>query len=124
MLLLIGVGIFEFGRAYQFKQVLTNAAREGARYAVTPNSSAATAKQIVATYMWNGGLDLCTSAAACESYVDIQTGTVGTVPVSTVTVTYPFQFIVLQPITKLVAGGSGISNSLSMSATATMRNEG
>ena len=31
LLLLVAVGIFEFGRAYQTWQVLTNAAREGAR---------------------------------------------------------------------------------------------
>jgi Flp pilus assembly protein TadG len=30
IILLISVGIFEFGRAYQTWQVLTNAAREGA----------------------------------------------------------------------------------------------
>ena len=36
MLLLISVGIFEFGRAWQTWQVLTNAAREGARLAVLP----------------------------------------------------------------------------------------
>jgi Flp pilus assembly protein TadG len=34
LLLLICVGIFEFGRAYQTQQVLTNAAREGARVAI------------------------------------------------------------------------------------------
>ena len=34
MLLLVAVGIFEFGRAYQTWQILTNAAREGARMAV------------------------------------------------------------------------------------------
>ena len=31
IVLMIAVGIFEFGRAYQTWQVLTNAAREGAR---------------------------------------------------------------------------------------------
>jgi len=34
IILLICVGIFEFGRAYQTWQVLTNAAREGARVAI------------------------------------------------------------------------------------------
>ena len=37
LLLLVSVGIFEFGRAYQTWQVLTNAAREGARIAVLPD---------------------------------------------------------------------------------------
>ena len=40
MLLLVTVGIFEFGRAYQTWQVLTNAAREGARIAVLPDLTA------------------------------------------------------------------------------------
>jgi Flp pilus assembly protein TadG len=124
LLLIIAVGIFEFGRAYQFKQVLTNAAREGARYAVTPNSKTDTAKRLVSQYMMNGGIEGCTSASACEGYVTVQNEMVGTVSVSTVTVSYPFNFIVLQPITKLVSRGAGISNSLTMSATATMRNEG
>ena len=39
LLLLVSVGIFEFGRAYQTWQVLTNAAREGARVAVLPDST-------------------------------------------------------------------------------------
>src|SRR5688572_32942486 len=37
LILLVCVGIFEFGRAYQTWQVMTNAAREGARVAVLPN---------------------------------------------------------------------------------------
>ena len=39
LLLLVSVSIFEFGRAYQMTQVLTNAAREGARVAVLPGST-------------------------------------------------------------------------------------
>ena len=34
LILLVSVSIFEFGRAYQTWQVLTNAAREGARIAI------------------------------------------------------------------------------------------
>src|SRR5439155_4823448 len=37
LLLLVAVGIFELGRAYQTWEVLTNAAREGARVAILPN---------------------------------------------------------------------------------------
>ena len=36
LVLLVCVGIFEFGRAFQTWQVITNAAREGARMAVLP----------------------------------------------------------------------------------------
>ena len=119
MLLLIAVGIFEFGRAYQFWQVLTNAAREGARVSVTPSGSVDGAKTVVLQYMNAGGVTGCTeTCVAVNRAVPLGTGTA-----STVTITYPFQFIVLQPITQLVGGGSGINNSLNMSATATMRNE-
>ncbi|MBF8300642.1 MAG: Pilus assembly protein TadE, partial [Acidobacteria bacterium] len=38
VLLLIGAGIFEFGRAYRTWQTLVNAAREGARVAVLANT--------------------------------------------------------------------------------------
>ena len=40
LLLIVSVGIFEFGRAFQTWQVLTNAAREGARFAVMPSAPA------------------------------------------------------------------------------------
>ena len=40
LLLMMMVGIFEVGRAYETWQVLTNAAREGARMAVTPSGTA------------------------------------------------------------------------------------
>ena len=36
IMLLVCVGILEFGRAYQTWQVVTNASREGARVAVLP----------------------------------------------------------------------------------------
>ena len=39
IVLLVAVGLFGFGRAFQTWQILTNAAREGARIAVLPGSS-------------------------------------------------------------------------------------
>ena len=50
ILLLVAVGIFEFGRAYQTWQVMTNAAREGARVAVLPNPEATDAAEDAAGY--------------------------------------------------------------------------
>ena len=38
LLLLLSVGVFEFGRAFQTWQVLTNATREGARVASLPGT--------------------------------------------------------------------------------------
>ena len=56
IILLISVGIFEFGRAYQTWQVLTNAAREGARLAVIQGSTDADVTTTVRNYMQSGAL--------------------------------------------------------------------
>src|SRR3990172_9556085 len=55
IVLLVCVGIFEFGRAYQTWQVMTNAAREGARVAVLPTIDAGAAEARVLEYMTAGG---------------------------------------------------------------------
>src|SRR6188768_89561 len=56
MLLLVAVGIFEFGRAYQTWQILTNAAREGARMAVLPDPTPGIVETRVREYMAAGQL--------------------------------------------------------------------
>lgn len=120
LLLLIAVGIFEFGRAYQFWQVMTNAAREAARYSVTPDSSIDQAKAIALNYMNGGGVTGCTPGC-----INVDKGVA--LPVgsgSNVTIEYPFQFILIQPVAKLVTHTDSVTGSLTMTATATMRNEG
>ncbi len=54
LLLLIAVGIFEFGRAFQTWQILTNAAREGARLAVLPDPTPGVVETRVREYMAAG----------------------------------------------------------------------
>src|SRR5918993_245694 len=56
LLLVLMVGIFEVGRAYETWQVLTNAAREGARMAVTPTSTVPTTTALIRQYMAVGQL--------------------------------------------------------------------
>ena len=56
LLLLVSVSIFEFGRAYQTSQVITNAAREGARAAVMPGTTVDDVKARVKSYMQDGEL--------------------------------------------------------------------
>src|SRR5207237_26452 len=51
LMLLVSAGIFEFGRAYQTWQVLTNAAREGARIAVLPGTTDANITARVRPYI-------------------------------------------------------------------------
>jgi len=46
-----------------------------------------------------------------------------TASASRVDVAYPFTFIVLQPVAQLVVGGSTVGAPLTMTTSATMRNE-
>jgi Flp pilus assembly protein TadG len=57
LLLLISVGIIDFGRAFQTWQILTNAAREGARVAVLPGMSDSMVTARVQEYVQAGVLD-------------------------------------------------------------------
>ena len=51
LILAVCVAVFEFGRAYQTWQVLTNAAREGARVAILAESTDAVVTQTVQDYL-------------------------------------------------------------------------
>src|SRR5256885_9116640 len=90
LLMLVCVGVFEFGRAYQTWQVLTNAAREGARVAVLPGSATADVTARVRQYLTSGALQDPASAGVdvAVGTVDIGGGRTGA-NTSIVTVTYP-----------------------------------
>ena len=122
LILLVAVGIFEFGRAYETLQVLTNAAREGARVAVLPGQPAGAAQTRVKDYMKLGGLN-DTTATITITATQISLGGVATTPGSKVTVSYPFSFMVLQPVARLVVSNSTLGGNFTMSAQAEMRNE-
>jgi len=124
LLLLVSVGIFEFGRAYQTWQVLTNAAREGARVAVLPNTTSDDVKARVVAYMRSGQLGNANVATVVvDQNVPMSYGA-ATAPASTVTINYPFSFIVLNPVARLITRGSKMGAApISLSASAEMRNE-
>ena len=123
LLLFIAAGIFEFGRAYQTSQVLTNAAREGARVAVLPNQAADAVEARVRQYLDVGGLVSDASVRVTVTPVTVAVGAVSTAPASQVTVNYPFTFIVMQPIAQLLVSGSMVGDPITVSKTAVMRNE-
>lgn len=125
LLLLVCVGILEFGRAYQTWQVITNAAREGARIAVLPGMDDTAVRSRVQQYMTIGQLPQAASATiAIDRNQTVSVGGTDTASASQVIVNYPFDFVVLDPIARLATGqGSGTPSSLNMVATATMRNE-
>jgi len=119
VILLISVGIFEFGRAYQTSQVLTNAAREGARLAVLEGPTDAEVRARVNSYLTSGGL---TSLADGNIAVD-RNVPLGTATASSVTLSYPFEFMVLNPVVRLVTPTSTTGGPITMTAATLMRNE-
>jgi Flp pilus assembly protein TadG len=130
IILLISVAIFEFGRAYQTWQVLTNATREGARVAVIFGTTRTQIEDAVLTYAEIGGVGSCESSPPkqqCLSRGHItvnQNVTLGNRTGSQITINYPFQFMVLNPIARLVSGTSTTGTPLTMNAVSIMRNEG
>jgi Flp pilus assembly protein TadG len=122
LLLIVSVGIFEFGRAFQTQQVLTNAAREGARLAVMPGSTDSAVKARVQSYLTAGQLTN-TPGIVLNPTSTVSIGGGATANSSLVTVTYPFQFMVLQPVARLVLPTSTLGGAFTLTATAEMRNE-
>jgi Flp pilus assembly protein TadG len=122
LLLIVSVGIFEFGRAFQTQQVLTNAAREGARLAVMPGSTDSAVKARVQSYLTAGQLPN-TPGIVLNPTSTVSIGGGATANSSLVTVTYPFQFMVLQPVARLVLPTSTLGGAFTLTATAEMRNE-
>jgi Flp pilus assembly protein TadG len=118
IVLMICVGIFEFGRAYQTWQVLTNAAREGARVAAL-NGTDLEVETAVRTYLATEKLgNAGTAPIAVNRKVALGSNT-GT----EVTIQYPFSFILLDPAVRFVKPASTTGAPLTMSAVAIMRNE-
>ena len=124
LILLIAVTIFEFGRAFQTWEVVTNAAREGARVAILPNATSDDVQARVLAYMQNGALDGAAAATiTVNQAATVALGGTGTAAASVVTVNYPFSFMVLNPVANLVVGGSTLGSPISLTASAEMRNE-
>jgi Flp pilus assembly protein TadG len=121
IILLISVGIFEFGRAYQTWQVLTNAAREGARIAVLETTTDAEIRTRVNDYLKGGGLK-----AVSDGNIPISRNVTLTASstASTVEIDYPFEFMVLNPVVRLIAPTDTKTGApITMKAATLMRNE-
>jgi Flp pilus assembly protein TadG len=116
IVLVLSVSIFEFGRALQVWQLLTNAAREGARVAVLPAGTDDATRSRVLQYMAAGGLE----NRAPEQIIDMGTGPVSA---SRITVSYPYSFMVLNPVMQLITPGTTVGAPITMTASALMRNE-
>lgn len=87
LLLVLIIGVFDFGGAYNLKQKLNNAVREGARYAANQNSDANDVNTtsinavgtVVSNYLTNAGVTQCAVGSASGGPMDytISSGTKG-----------------------------------------------
>lgn len=113
------VGIWEFGRAWNVYQVLTNAARDGARLAVIPTSTEETVRESIRSALGLAALD----PERVEITIDGLGAGTGTP--ATVQIRYPYEFAFLRPIMGLFpdGAGGGVPGSITLSSAAVMRNE-
>jgi hypothetical protein len=105
MLLLLVLGMVDFGFLFQRYEVLTNAAREGARIAVLPGYSAADVQSRVCNYIQGGGIPVTGSCPTptnpvipVPSNVTITLPSGATVAAKRVTITYTNSYLFLGPI--------------------------
>jgi Flp pilus assembly protein TadG len=137
LLLIVVLGIFDFGFLFQRYEVVTNAAREGARVGVLPGYGVLDAQARAEQYLTAGGLAGTSTVhnAACDSGATVNgkrcthaavadSASFGspakTVQQITVTVSYDHEFTFVGPMMSLF---SGSLSTVRMKAVSTMRRE-
>lgn len=124
VMLFLFVGIIDFAFLFQRYQVVTNAAREGARVAVLPGYSASDVQARVNDYIAAGLGASAPTGSTAVSPCATATSFAGApqINVVTVTVTQTDSFRFLAPIATLV-GSTGSFGSVTVTGTSTMRVE-
>lgn len=119
ILLALLVGIFEFGVAWNRKQVLTNAAREGARLAVLPSTfSSDDVDDVVDNYLTSAGID---PTSVARNYVGICSNCTGGTVTIQLQMTHTMPFV--SAVAGLLDGGSGTPGSVTLTSVVNMRHE-
>jgi Flp pilus assembly protein TadG len=118
LLLVVVMGIFDFGLMFQRFEILTNAAREGARVGVLPGYTTNDAISRANAYLATSNITGATVTAVPAS-VSIGTPAVAK-PAITVTVTYVYDYLWIGPILNLVGSDLG---TVTLRAVSTMRSE-
>lgn len=133
LLLLVIMGVFDFGLMFQRYEVVTNAAREGARIGVLPAYTAGDAQNRALDYLASGGITgtprgcggTVTAGTFCASAVPGTTPITGSSPLKTVqtvtvTVEYDHAHAFVGPILSLFGGSMG---TVRLRAVSVMRRE-
>ena len=117
ILMAIVIGIFEFGRAWNVRQTVTHAAREAARLAVIRTSTSDAVDDVIDDRLIAAALDPGQAAVTVTGMGGLP-GTATTIEVS-----YPYTFSFLGPVIGLLNGDGEIGGTLTLTSSATMRNE-
>jgi len=118
ILLALLVGIFEFARAYNVQQVITNAAREGARQGVLPTMGEDDARLRASERLADANISVppaivdWTCTAPCDTGEAVQ-----------VTVSVDYTFVFIGPVLSLFASGNNDPGTITLQSTSTMRKE-
>jgi hypothetical protein len=127
MLLLVVLGMVDFGFLFQRYEVLTNAAREGARMAVLPGYTTADVQARVCNYVQGGGIPItgtCPNPSnpviPAPSDVTIALPGGGSVAAKRVTITYTNSYLFIGPIAAMFGGNL---STRPITTVAIMRNE-
>jgi hypothetical protein len=137
VLLLLVFGIVEFGLAFRTHQIVTNAAREGARVAVLPSSDEDRARDVVVDRLESAGLPLGDLEPEevvrfrCLEDEDDDEGEEGWceddrfAKLTQVVVTYPYTFFVLGGLVRWACGADCASQygTIDLRTASAMRNE-
>jgi Flp pilus assembly protein TadG len=122
ILLLICAAIMDFGMLFQRYEVVTNAAREGARLASLPGGYTPTDIQNrVNDYLTSSGLDPAPTPPTVTYSNVVVGGTGPTVSMVQVLVAYPSEFTFLGSLAGLVGGGGWTT--ITLQASSQMRVE-
>jgi Flp pilus assembly protein TadG len=120
LMFIIG-GVVDFAILFQRYEVVTNAAREGARLGVLPDYQISDIQGRVSTYLLSSGLT-ASAPAPTVTYDDTEVAPGGpSISVVTVTVQYPHNFVLLTPLAGLL--GKGPHPDLMLTAVSRMRVE-
>lgn len=117
ILILLLAGIFDFGMMFRSFEVVTNAAREGARVGVLPGYQDTDVQARVDTYLAASGL----TGPRTTTVLAVPVATpAGTFTARSVLVNYTYQFVILGPIGSAFGGTFG---TIPLKAKAVMRTE-
>jgi Flp pilus assembly protein TadG len=124
LLLLVFGGIVDFGLMLQRLEVVTNAAREGARLASMPNYAVEDVEARVNAYLLEGlGAGTYGTVAVSMTPGTVTPGVGPTYSVRTVTVALTANYIVLGPLMALAGANGSNYTSLTLTGSSTMRTE-